>query len=94
MRPQRIDAYFGLGSNPDPPVPEDAVVGADHAILLDTEHVFPRPADIGHERRAGLGRRHRKMGIVIGHEAVLEEPIGGRHGLDPGHTQLLQLSVL
>jgi hypothetical protein len=35
-------------------VPGDAVVGADHAILLDTEHVLDRPADIGHERRAGL----------------------------------------
>jgi transposase len=34
-------------------VPGDAVVGADHSILLDAEHVLDRPADIGHERRAG-----------------------------------------
>jgi hypothetical protein len=56
-------------------VPGDAIVGADHAILLDAQHVLERPADIGHEGRARLGRRHREAGVVVGHEAFLEEPV-------------------
>jgi hypothetical protein len=34
-------------------LPRHAIVGADRAIFLDTEHVFERPADIGqHTKRA------------------------------------------
>jgi hypothetical protein len=36
-----------------------------------------------------LGRgSHREAGVVVGHEAVAEEPIGGRHGLDPGQARV------
>src|SRR3979411_1234937 len=50
------------------PVPGDAVVGANDAVLLDAEHVADRPADIADEGRAGLRRRHRETGGVGGPE--------------------------
>jgi hypothetical protein len=56
----------------------DAIVGANHPILLQAQHVGERAALIGHEGRAGLGRRHREAGIVVGNEAFLEEAVGGR----------------
>jgi hypothetical protein len=65
----------------------DAVVGADHPILLHAQHVRDWPPDIGHEGRAGLGRRHREAGIIVGNEAFLEKSVGGRHGLDPRQAQ-------
>jgi len=63
------------------PAPGDAIVGTDHAILLDAQHVLDRPADIAHEGRAGLGGRHCETRVVVGHEVVLEVTVSCRHGL-------------
>ena len=71
-----------------------AIVGTDHAILLNAQHVLERSAGIGHEGRSGLGGRHREAGIVIGYEAFPQVPVGGRHGLDPGQAQLLRQPLL
>src|ERR1043166_8164887 len=54
------------------PAPGHAVVGTDHTILLDAQHVGERPTHIGHEGRAGFGGRHRKARIVIGYKTILE----------------------
>src|SRR5579872_6467319 len=58
---------------PGPPIPADAVVAADLAVLLDAQHVLERPTDIGQEGGSRLGSGHGRSGIVIGHEALLEE---------------------
>jgi hypothetical protein len=46
------------------PVPPDAVVAADLAFLLNAEHVLERLAGIGHDRGAGLGRRHGEAAAI------------------------------
>src|SRR5215210_8363827 len=59
-------------------VPVDAIVAADLAALLDAQDVRERPAGIGQESRAFLGRWHRKAGVVVGHELLSQIAVGGR----------------
>jgi len=76
------------------PAPGHAIVGSDHTILLDAQHVGERSTGIGHEGRAGFCSRHRKARIVVGHETIFEIAVGGRDRLDPGQAQFLRQPVL
>ena len=70
-------------------LPDDAVVGAHAAILLDAEHILERGTDIGDKGGAWLLRRHREAGVVIRHEALLQIPVGRGQRLDPRQPQFL-----
>jgi hypothetical protein len=67
-------------------MPGHAIVGADHPVLLDAQHVAERAADIRHEGRPRFGGRHREAGVVVGYETLPQVPVGGGHGLDPGRN--------
>jgi hypothetical protein len=69
-------------------VPVDAVVAADLAGFLDAQDVFERSPGIADEGRALFGRRHRKAGVVLGHEVLSEIAVGGLDGGDLGQSQL------
>ncbi len=52
------------------------------------------PARIGDEGPLRLLGHDREAGVVLGQIDLLEEPVGGLDGGDPGHRQLLGQAIL
>src|SRR5262249_49409123 len=75
-------------------VPGDAIISADHPILLNAEDVLDGTPNIGHERRAWLGRRHCETRVVIRNETFFEVAIGRRDGPDFCEPQFLREALL